>query len=180
RYFARHYQQLAPHGPVPGLDFRALRFPGLISAFTVPSGGTSDYAAEMVHAAARGRPHACFVRPDTRIPFLTMPDAIDALLALREAPLAALTTLVYNVGGFSPSAGELAARVDRDYPGAQVIFAPDPRRQVIVDSWPEEVDDDRARRDWGWAPRHDLDRALDEYLRPNLTGPAAEGGGDVR
>ena len=71
---------------MPRVDFRAVRFPGLISAVTVPSGGTSDYAPEMIHAAARGEPYACFVRPDTRIPFMAMPDAIDALLALAAAP----------------------------------------------------------------------------------------------
>ena len=85
RYFARHYHQLAVQAEPSGVDFRAIRFPGLISAFTVPSGGTSDYASEMIHAAAQDRPYACFVREDTRIPFMAMPDAITALLALLDA-----------------------------------------------------------------------------------------------
>jgi nucleoside-diphosphate-sugar epimerase len=168
RYYARHYRQLAAAGP-SGVDFRAIRLPGLLSAFTAPSGGTSDYAAEMVHAAARGLPYACFVRPDTRIPLMAMPDAVAALLALMDAPGAALTTLVYNAAAFSPSAAELAARVQAAFPGASIEFAPDVRRQAIVDSWPEEVDDGRARRDWGFRPAYDLDRAFDRYLLPNVT-----------
>ena len=96
------------------MDFRSVRFPGLISAFTVPSGGTSDYAPEMIHAAAQGKPYACFVRPDTRIPFMAMPDGVEALLQLAAAPREALTRTVYNVGAFNPSAEEI--RVARRSP----------------------------------------------------------------
>jgi nucleoside-diphosphate-sugar epimerase len=170
RYYARHYRQLAPQAGPSGVDFRALRFPGLISAFTVPSGGTSDYASEMIHAAAQGRPYACFVRADTRIPFMAMPDAIEALLALRRAPAAALTSPVYNVTGFSAAAGELADLVGKAFPDARITFTPDPRRQGIVDSWPEDVDDACARRDWGFRPAYDLRRTFDEYLVPNVRG----------
>jgi threonine 3-dehydrogenase len=168
RYYARHYRQLASPGEERPIDFRAIRFPGLISAFTTPSGGTSDWAPEMIHAASRRQPYACFVREDTRIPLMAMPDAIEAMLALTEAPAAALTTLAYNVAGFSPSAGELAALVRRAFPDARITFAPDPRRQAIVDSWPEDVDDARARHDWGFRPAYDLARALNEYLLPNV------------
>jgi threonine 3-dehydrogenase len=167
RYFARHYRQLAVGSP-SGVDFRAIRFPGLISAFTQPSGGTSDYASEMIHAAAQGRPYDCFVREDTRIPFMAMPDAVAALLALLEAPAAALTGCVYNVAAFSPSAGELAALVRRAFPREEITFAPDRCRQAIVDSWPEDVDDTRARRDWGFRPGYDLRRTFEEYLAPNI------------
>jgi nucleoside-diphosphate-sugar epimerase len=168
RYFARHYRQLASQPGSSGVDFRALRFPGLVSAFTVPSGGTSDYAPEMIHAAAQGRPYACFVRADTRIPFMAMPDAIDALLALRRAPAASLTASVYNVTGFSVTAGALADLVRRAFEDARITFAPDRRRQAIVDSWPEDVDDACARRDWGFRPAHDLRRTFDEYLVPSV------------
>lgn len=167
RYYARHYRQLAAAVP-SGVDFRAIRFPGLLSAFTEPSGGTSDYAPEMIHAAAQGRPYACFVRPDTRIPFMAMPDAVAALLALMDAPAGSLTRLVYNAAAFSAPAGDLAARVHAAFPGTTITFAPDARRQAIVDSWPEDVDDARARRDWGFRPTYDLDRAFDEYLLPNV------------
>jgi nucleoside-diphosphate-sugar epimerase len=167
RYFGRHYRQLAPEER-PGVDFRAIRFPGLISAETLPAGGTSDYAPEMLHAAARGRPYACFVREDTRIPFLAMPDASQALLRLFDAPAEALSATVYNVGAFAPTAGEWAACVRAAFPGAAVSFVPDPRRQTIVDSWPEDVDDSRARADWGFRPAHDLDGALRRYLVPAI------------
>jgi nucleoside-diphosphate-sugar epimerase len=169
RYVARHYRQLAAQEDAPRVDFRALRFPGLISAFTMPSGGTSDYAPEMVHAAAQRRPYACFVREDTRIPFMAMPDAIAALLALLDAPAASLTRSVYNVTAFNPSAGELVAMVQQAFPGQTITFEPDRRRQAIVDSWPEDVDDSRARHDWGFRPAYDLHRAFYEYLLPNVT-----------
>jgi nucleoside-diphosphate-sugar epimerase len=168
RYFARHYRQLATPGEPSGVDFRAIRFPGLISAFTRPSGGTSDYAPEMIHAAAQGRAYACFVREDTRIPFMAMPDAITALLALVEAPGSSLTRHVYNVGAFNPSAGELASMVRAAFPAARISFEPDPRRQAILDSWPEDVDDSRARKDWGFRPAYDLERAFHEYLVRNI------------
>jgi nucleoside-diphosphate-sugar epimerase len=169
RYFAHHYRQLAPHDGPGAVDFRAIRFPGLISAATVPSGGTSDYGAEMLHAAAQGRPYACFVREDSRIPFMAMPDAVEALLALTDAPAASLTSSVYNVTAFSPTAGDLAARVRRAFPTTPITFVPQARRQAIVDSWPEDVDDTPARREWGFAPHFDLDRAFDDYLVPDVT-----------
>ena len=97
-----------------------------------------------------------------------MPDAIDALLALTAAPADSLTALVYNASAFSPSAGDLAALVRRAFPRAEITFAPDERRQVIVDSWPEDVDDARARRDWALRPVYDLDRAFNEYLLPTV------------
>ena len=173
RYFSRHYRQLAAQNEPSGVDFRAIRFPGLISAFTSPSGGTSDYAPEMIHAAAQGRPYACFVREDTRIPFMAMPDAIAALLALSEAPPRSLTASVYNAAAFSPTAAELALLARRAFAGAEVSFAPDQRRQVIADSWPADVDDARARRDWGFRPAYDLEAAFTEYLAPNMDRHAA-------
>jgi len=168
RYYARHYRQLAAERPHHTVDFRAIRFPGLISAFTVPSGGTSDYGPEMLHAAARGEPYACFVREDTIMPFMAMPDAIKALLLLEAAPQERLTTHAYNVTSFSLSAGDFRQEVLRAFPGAQITFAPDLKRQAIVDSWPVNQDDSRARQDWGWAPDYSQRRAFDEYLVPNI------------
>jgi nucleoside-diphosphate-sugar epimerase len=168
RYYARHYRQLAVEGEKAGIDFRSIRFPGLISAFTVPHGGTSDYAPEMIHAAAKGEAYACFVREDARIPFMAMPDAIDALLQLMQAPHEALTTNVYNVTAYSPTAGDFAELTRAAFPGAKITFEPDVRRQAIVDSWPAEVDDSHARHDWGFAPKFDLRRTFDEYLIPNI------------
>ncbi|MGA1605865.1 MAG: NAD-dependent epimerase/dehydratase family protein [Planctomycetota bacterium] len=168
RYYSRHYRLLAKDRVPDLIDFRAVRFPGLISADTVPSGGTSDYAPEMIHAGAKGEPYACFVRADAQIPFMTMPDAIDALLALAAADREKLTRLVYNLGSFAPTAGEIAHLVEGAFPGAQITFAPDTQRQAIVDSWPADVDDGAARRDWGFAPRHDLAKAFDDYLVPSI------------
>ena len=168
RYYSRHYGQLAAEEGARDVDFRAIRFPGLISAFTTPSGGTSDYAPEMIHAAAQGRAYACFVREDTRIPLMAMPDAVDALLALADARAERLACPVYNVTAFNPSAGELAGLVRTAFPGAAIIFAPDRRRQRIVDSWPADLDDTQARRDWDFQPRYTLDRALQEYLVPSI------------
>src|SRR5204862_5038079 len=106
RYFSRHYKQLSVDSR-PHVDFRSVRFPGLISANTMPSGGTSDYAPEMIHAAAKGEPYACFVRPDTTIPFMAMPDGVDALLALAGSPRERLTRTAYNLTAFNPSAAEI-------------------------------------------------------------------------
>jgi nucleoside-diphosphate-sugar epimerase len=151
------------------LDFRCLRFPGLISAYTVPSGGTSDYGPEMLHAAAKGVPYACFVREDVQIPFMAMPDAVTALLRLTEAPQEALSRLVYNVTSFSLSAAEFREEVLKFFPQAQISFGPDVKRQGIVDSWPADLDDSAGRRDWDWQPDYDLERSFNEYLVPNIT-----------
>jgi len=168
RYYAHHYKQLSAERRQGGVDFRAVRFPGLISAVTVPSGGTSDYAPEMIHAAARGDAYACFVRPDTKIPFMAMPDGVEALLRLADAPREALTRTAYNLGAFAPTAGEVRTEVLRAFPRANITFTVDEKRQGIVDSWPEDVDDTQARRDWGFAPAYDFTRAFRDYLIPTI------------
>ena len=177
RYFTHHFRQLGALSQAARLDFRALRFPGLISAETVPTGGTSDYGPEMLHAAAQGKPYACFVGPDARIPFMAMPDATSALVRILEAERESLTSTVYNIGGFSASAHEIAERVRRSFPDADISYAPDAVRARIVDSWPEAVDDSRARRDWGWKNAYDFDRAFDEYLMPGIMARYAKSGG---
>jgi threonine 3-dehydrogenase len=166
RYYARHYRQLAADAEKAAVDFRAIRFPGLISAVTVPSGGTSDFAPEMLHAAAQGKSYACFVRQDVRIPFMAMPDAIAALLKLEAAPSTSLTRSVYNISSFNPSAGEIRSIVMQSFPNAEISFLPDDKRQAIVDSWPEDIDDSAARADWGLSPAYDQKRAFEEYLIP--------------
>jgi nucleoside-diphosphate-sugar epimerase len=167
-YYARGYKQLAAETASGRVDFRCVRFPGLISAATVPSGGTSDYAPEMIHAAAQGEPYACFVRPDTRIPFMAMPDGVKALLRFAAAPRDRLTRTAYNVAAFNPSAQEIADVVQRAFPQARITWQNDLKRQGIVDSWPADVDDSAARADWGFAPRYDFDRAFSEYLIPTI------------
>ena len=168
RYYARYYKQLAAEPASGRVDFRSVRFPGLISAATMPSGGTSDYAPEMIHAAAKGERYECFVRPDTRIPFMAMPDGVDALMTLAAAPRDSLSRTEYNVAAFNPSAEEIRERVLEAFPAAQIDWDVDQQRQGIVDTWPADVDDSAARRDWGFAPRYDFDKALDEYLVPTI------------
>jgi nucleoside-diphosphate-sugar epimerase len=167
RYYAKHYKQLL-EARSAHIDFRCVRFPGLISAVTLPSGGTSDYASEMIHAAARGEPYACFVRPDTRIPFMAMPDAIDALLQLSVADANRVSASAYNLRAFNPSADEIRAAALHAFPEANITYTVDAKRQAIVDSWPEDVDDTAARRDWDFSPEYDFDRAFHEYLIPTI------------
>ncbi len=168
RYYALYYKQLAAERASGRVDFRCVRFPGLISAATVPSGGTSDYAPEMIHAAAKAEPCACFVRPDTRIPFMTMPDGVEALLDLAAAPRDRLTRTEYNVAAFNPSAEEIRDVVLRSFPKADITWDVDTKRQRILDTWPADIDVSAAARDWGFAPRFGFATAFSEYLIPQI------------
>ncbi len=168
RYFKDNFRQLGALSNAARLDFRSIRFPGLISAETAPTGGTSDFGPEMLHAAAQGQPYRSFVGPHAKIPFMAMPDAVLSLVQLLEADRAKLGSSVYNVSGFSVSAGEIADRVRQSFPDAEITFEPDAVRSKIVDSWPEDIADDKARKDWGWAPSYDFERAFDEYLVPTI------------
>ena len=168
RYYARHYKRLSVD-VTPRVDFRSVRFPGLISATTLPSGGTSDYAPEMIHAAAKGEPYACFVRPDTTIPFMAMPDAVAALRALARTPREPLTRTSYTAAAFSRSAADIRSAVVAAFPGAAITYKIDEKRQGIVDSWPADVDAGAARADWGFRPEYDFDRAFREYLIPTIS-----------
>lgn len=167
-YLSDHFGQLTEDRGKQFVDFRGVRFPGLISATTVPSGGTSDFAPEMIHAAAKGDAYTCFVRPDTQIPFMAMPDGVKALIELASAPAESLTRRIYNIAAFAPTASEIEQRVRKAFPDADITYAPDERRQAIVDSWCADADDTAARNDWGWSPDYDADRAFDEYLIPNI------------
>ena len=168
RYYARHYRQLAADHTANTIDFRCLRFPGLISSDTIPTGGTSDYGPEMLHHAAQGKPYQCFVRPDARLPFMAMPDAIKSLLQLEAAPSEQLTRFVYNVTSFSPTAEEFKTIVQKYFPSAEITFKPHEARQGIVDSWPGDIDDGAARVDWDWRPDYDQTRSFEEYLIPSI------------
>jgi threonine 3-dehydrogenase len=168
-YYSHYFGQrhLDPTPPTM-LDFRAIRFPGLVSAFTLPSGGTSDYGPEMLHSAAAGKPYSCFVDADTRISFMAMPDAIKSMLILMDAPRTSLTSQVYNIAAFSLTAGEFRQHALAAFPTAQISFEPNPRRQGIVDSWPEDVDDSLARKDWGWKPEYDAEKFFHKYFLPEI------------
>ncbi len=166
RYYGNYYRQLDIQPGKGRVDFRSIRFPGLISATTIPTGGTSDFAPEMLHHAAQREPYDCFVREDTRIPFMAMPDAISALLGLDAAARERLTRQTYNIGAFNPSAGEFFGIVKSAFPAASISFVPDGKRQEIVDSWPADVDDSAARADWDWKPVYGLEKACTDYLLP--------------
>jgi nucleoside-diphosphate-sugar epimerase len=167
RYYTLHYKQLSADA-IRHVDFRCVRFPGLISGSTLPSGGTSDYASEMIHAAAQAERYACFVRPDTTIPFMVMPDAVEALLKLGTAPSKQLTRTAYNVAAFTRSAAEIRDVVLDAFPDATITYQVDQKRQSIVDSWPAALDDSAARTDWGFQSSYDFERAFSEYLIPTI------------
>ena len=174
RYYNRFYRQIDPQPPAGGVDFRAIRFSGLISAQTLPTGGTSDYGPEMLHHAAEGKPYDCFVPETATLPFMTMPDAIEALLRLEAAPAKNLTQLVYNIKAFSVTAKDFYDIIKKAFPEMRVNFHPDPLRQKIVDSWPADVDDSRARSEWGWTPQHDFQSAFRDYLIPAVKAQYAK------
>jgi threonine 3-dehydrogenase len=168
RYYDQHFKQLSADPKSGKVDFRSIRFPGLISADTMPSGGTSDYVPEMLHAAAMGKTYSCFVRPDARIPFMAMPDAVDAILKLANCEKQRLSRVVYNIGSFAPSASEVETIVRQAFPKGDIRYELDAKRANIVDSWPAYVDDTAARTDWGLAPKYDLRTAFAEYLIPTI------------
>lgn len=166
-YYSTNYQLLNDSNS-NFVDFRCIRFPGIISALTIPSGGTSDYAPEMIHSAAKGEGYESFVRPDTAIPFMVMPDAVNALIQLNEVGREKLNSNVYNVTSFSATAQQIADLVNKVFPDSAVSYNPDKNRQKIVDSWPADIDDTKARSDWGWKPEYDINNAFEKYLIPQI------------
>jgi nucleoside-diphosphate-sugar epimerase len=152
-YHARH-----------GIDTRSLRYPGLISWKTPPGGGTTDYAVEIFHAALKERRYSCFLRDDTRLPMMYMPDAIRATVELMEAPAARIRERgSYNLAGMSFTPREIADAIARRVPGFVMTSAPD-FRQAIADSWPQVIDDAQARADWAWVPQFDLPSMVRDML----------------
>jgi nucleoside-diphosphate-sugar epimerase len=108
------------------------------------------------------------VRADTKISFMAMPDAIKSLLMLMDAPREKLSRTVYNLAAFAITAEDFRQRALKAFPKAKISFDPNPRRQGIVDSWPEDVDDSRARKDWGWKPDYDVDKFFNDYFLPEI------------
>jgi nucleoside-diphosphate-sugar epimerase len=139
-----------------GLDVRGLRYPGIISAETLPGGGTTDYAVAIYYEAVRQQRYTCFVREDTVLPMMYMPDCIKSAIDLMEADGSLLQHHAdFNVAAMSFSAGELAAEIGKHIPGFVCEYEPD-SRQAIADSWPRSIDDSAAREEWGWKPSYDL------------------------
>jgi nucleoside-diphosphate-sugar epimerase len=157
-----------------GLDVRGLRYPGIISAETLPGGGTTDYAVEIYYKAVEEGKYTCFVREDTVLPMMYMPDCLKATMDLMEADVANLKHHSdFNVGSMSFSAGELAAAIRKYIPEFECTYEPD-FRQAIADSWPQSIDDGAAREEWGWEPAYDLDGMTQDMLE-KLRARHAEG-----
>lgn len=168
-YFSRNYHRLGKDYQPGLLDFRSLRFPGIISVTTKPSGGTSDYLPDMLHSAARLRKkYISFVGKKSRLPFMIMPDAIEAIFKLMNAQRNYLKHHVYNISAFSPSVDEFYTKILDFYPNFEVEYNINNQRQSMVDSWPEEVCCKRALHDWNWQPKYDLNSAFGEYFIPFL------------
>jgi len=146
------------------LDVRGVRFPGLISYKSPPGGGTTDYAIEMIISAVRKQNYTCFLREDTVLPMMYMPDALEAILKLSEAPLEKLIHHTdFNLTSFSFSPKELAQEISNYYPEFSVIYKPD-FRQEIADSWPESLDASAARREWGFAPKYNFKETVKDMI----------------
>lgn len=146
-----------------GVDFRSVRLPGIISSETMPGGGTTDYSVEMYYAAVEGRRYTCYVREDTVLPMMYMPDAIKSLMDLAEADGSRLKHRVFNVNSMSFSARELAESIREIVPTFVCDYKPD-YRQAIADSWPRSLDDSAAKEEWNWGPTFDLPRMTQDMI----------------
>jgi threonine 3-dehydrogenase len=163
-----------------GLDFRSLRFPGVISADTNPGGGTTDYACQIFHDALQSGHHTCFLKPDTRLPMIYVDDCLRAVTEFLVVPADRLALRTYNIQAMSFTPEEIADAIRRYIPDLTVTYRPDSLRQGIADSWPMLFDDSGARQDWGWRHEYDLDglvRVMLQYLAPKYgrsppVGPA--------
>lgn len=146
------------------VDVRSLRYPGLIGYKSLPGGGTTDYAVDIYHKALAGKKFSCFLREDSYLPMMYMPDAIKATLDLMNAPRESVKIRSsYNLSGMSFSPKEIYESIKKHIPGFEIEYAPD-FRQAIADSWPDSIDDSRAKEDWGWKPDYDLEAMTKDIL----------------
>ncbi|MEO6327704.1 MAG: NAD-dependent epimerase/dehydratase family protein [Ginsengibacter sp.] len=153
-----------------GVDVRSLRYPGLISYKSGPGGGTTDYAVEMFYEAINEKKYTCFLKEETYLPMMYMPDAIRATIELMETDASNITVRTsYNLSGISFSPKELSAIIEQKLPDFEISYKPD-YRQAIADSWPQSIDDSTARNDWGWETEYDLDKLTSDMLE-NLQIP---------
>lgn len=147
-----------------GMDIRSLRYPGIISYQSMPGGGTTDYAVDIYHKAVKGEDFECFLKEDTTLPMIYMNDALDATVRLMEASSEKITVRTsYNLAGMSFSPREIYQSICKFIPDFQITYKPD-YRQAIAESWPQEIDDSEARKDWGWRPAFSLDKMTAEMI----------------
>jgi len=155
-YYAQRY----------GVDVRGVRYPGIISNETLPGGGTTDYAVEIFYEAIRKHSYTCFLKPDTALDMMYMPDALNAAIRVMEAPAERLTHRnAFNVTAMSVTPAALADAIRRHIPDFTIHYEVDPMRQAIADSWPDRLDDSAARREWGWAPEFDLETMTEDMIQ---------------
>ncbi len=145
------------------LDIRSIRLPGIISSETLPGGGTTDYAVEIFYEAIKNKQYTCFLKEDTVLPMLYMPDCNKCMIDLLEADNSKLKRRVYNLTGISFSAGEIAAEIKKHIPEFKIEYKAD-FRQAIADSWPKTIDDSLAREEWGWNPEYDLESMTKDMI----------------
>ena len=139
-----------------GLDVRGIRYPGIISSETLPGGGTTDYAVEIFYEAIKNKKYKCFLKEDTVLPMMYMPDCIKGTIDLMEADLSRLEHHCdFNMASMSFSAGELVAEIKKHIPDFKCVYKPD-FRQKIADTWPQSIDDSVSRKEWGWKPSYNL------------------------
>ncbi len=147
-----------------GVDVRSIRYPGLISYKSQPGGGTTDYAVEIFHAAKDNEQYECFLKEDTYLPMMYMPDAIRATIELMEADKSKISIRTsYNLGGMSFSPKEIAAEIKKHIADFDIVYKPD-SRQAIADSWPQSIDDSVAKNDWGWKEEYKLEEMVVDML----------------
>jgi len=147
-----------------GVDVRGIRFPGVISSVSLPGGGTTDYAVEIFYEAIKHGRYECFVKEDTVLPMIYMPDCLKSMLVLMESDISKLEHHTdFNLAGMSFSAGELAAEIGKHIPEFTVVYKPD-YRQEIANTWPRTIDDSIAREEWGWEPDYDLESMTEDML----------------
>ena len=167
-YFSKNYHRLSKDYHPGMLDFRSIRFPGLISISTNPSGGTSDYLPDMLHAAAKNKTYSCFVNSESQLPFMVMSDAIEATIKLMRTEKTNLKNYIYNISAFSPTVTEFLAKIKIYYKDFKITYDINEKRQNMIDGWPSIVDCSKALYDWDWQPKYNLDTAFSEYFIPHL------------
>ena len=151
-----------------GIDFRCIRFPGIISATSKPTGGTSDYAPEMMHAAARNKNYDCFVVAESTLPFIVMPDAISAIMQLMSIPKNKLSSNIYNITSFSATVDDLFQKILFFFPDFKINYVINESRQNIINSWPNIIDDNLAKKDWDWKAKYNFNQSCSSYLIPSI------------